>query len=143
MDLMKGITRDKSLHFRYGIYAGLTIYSTLFILGLILTFINIDPLILTLILIVAGYIIWFYAGYKVLDKVRLMCKKFNSFLVLIVMWGTVSSLFVLTTVLLNIIRGQSFYKESNQGFAFGGILLTVIIDFFYKKSRKRLKNKMM
>lgn len=136
---MKGITKDKQIHFRYGIYAGLVIYGILFLLGLILGIIIGNELISFLILLVVGYIIWFYIGYKVLDKVRFMCNKFNSFLVLIVMWFTVGALSVFTTILINIITGQPFYKDANDGVAFGGIILMLIIDFFYNRSRKKLK----
>ena len=115
------------------------IYGILFLLGLILGIIIGNELISFLILLVVGYIIWFYIGYKVLDKVRFMCNKFNSFLVLIVMWFTVGALSVFTTILINIITGQPFYKDANDGVAFGGIILMLIIDFFYNRSRKKLK----
>ncbi|MDO8480825.1 MAG: hypothetical protein Q7S65_03325 [Nanoarchaeota archaeon] len=141
---LKKVTPDKSRHFRYGIYGGLVIVCSLFLYGLLRGVLRVvgvpyvsGSLTETLINVVLVMVLWFYIGFKALDRVRAVCSKFNPFLVLFVMWATSTCLTVFIIIFGNFIHKEPLSQGVERAFNVGAIISLLVIEYFYKRSRRK------
>ena len=128
--------REENITYKYAIYAGITIYSVLFVLSLPLAFFIENEILLSLIVFIPAVFVWFKISYMTLDKIRKLTKRIKIYKVLFMIWVTQVIFSVIIMLIINVAKGRPFYTYFESAISPVMFIYLWIIEFFYKKSRK-------